>query len=434
MRIGLTGVAEPDGAIEFPGESVRAGCTAVRADRLMLPGWPSGGVRPPAAPAVEIPRWERCGAPLFTRVPRARTMARRACPFVRGPHAFQEIRMSAASDQGSALAGRYGQIVTLQGHILQQQAQHAEATGALSWILSALSISAKIIASRVRRARLEDVLGGAGAENVQGEQQQKLDVIANEVLLRTLGGREGVAIVASEENDEPVIIREMDEGARGYCVLFDPLDGSSNLDIAGSVGTIFSILRHDRRAARAEDSLLQPGSRQVAAGYVLYGSSTLFALSIGRGVDLFVLDPAIGAFVLVERGLRIPAANRTYSLNEGHRLSLPDGYQRYLAWAQGHGYSSRYVGAMVGDVHRILLQGGVFMYPPTGKSPSGKLRLMYEANPMAFLIEQAGGSAVVAPGQRILDVQPTAIHQRTPVILGSTEEVEHVLVHLRAQG
>jgi len=339
--------------------------------------------------------------------------------------------MSTAPEQGAGMAGRYGQILTLQGHILQQQASHPEAA-ALSWILSALSISAKIISSRVRRARLEDVLGSAGAENVQGEQQQKLDVIANEVLLATLGGRQGVSIVASEENEEPVIIREQHDGPRGYCVLFDPLDGSSNLDIAGSVGTIFSILREDRRSPRAEDSLLQPGSAQVAAGYVLYGSSTLFALTLGAGVDLFVLDPAIGAFVLVERSLRIPAAHRTYSLNEGHRLSLPEGYQRYLAWAQGNGYSSRYVGAMVGDVHRILLQGGVFMYPPTTKSPSGKLRLMYEANPMAFLMEQAGGSAFVAPGQRILDVQPTAIHQRTPVILGSREEVEHVLAHLRS--
>jgi fructose-1,6-bisphosphatase I len=341
--------------------------------------------------------------------------------------------MGIASDgatNSAALAGRYGEIVTLQGHILQQEAKHPEATGALTWILSALSISAKIIASRVRRARLEDVLGHAGAENVQGEQQQKLDVIANEVLLRTLAGRQGVAVVASEENDEPVIIRDV-LPERGYCVLFDPLDGSSNLDIAGSVGTIFSILRQDRRAARAKDSLLQPGSAQVAAGYVLYGSSTLFALTLGSGVDLFVLDPAIGAFVLVERGLRVPATQRTYSVNEGHRLSFPEGYQRYLAWAQANGYSSRYVGAMVGDVHRVLLQGGVFMYPPTRKAPAGKLRLMYEANPMAFLIEQAGGSAVVAPGQRILDVTPTDIHQRTPVILGSTQEVEHVLAHLR---
>ena len=337
-----------------------------------------------------------------------------------------------APDSASGLAGPYGQIVTLQGHILQQQSGHPEATGTFTWILSALSISAKIIASRVRRARLEDVLGQAGAENVQGEQQQKLDVIANEVLLRTLGGREGVAVVASEENEEPVIIADRHAGERGYCVLFDPLDGSSNLDIAGSVGTIFSILRHDRRAPRAEDSLLQPGSAQVAAGYVLYGSSTLFALTLGSGVDLFVLDPAIGAFVLVERGLRIPAGNRTYSCNEGNRLSFPEGYQRYLGWAQQNGYSSRYAGAMVGDVHRILLKGGVFLYPPTGKAPQGKLRLMYEANPMAMLIEQAGGAACAAPGQRILDVVPTDIHQRTPVILGCRAEVEQVLARAGA--
>jgi fructose-1,6-bisphosphatase I len=342
--------------------------------------------------------------------------------------------MAATQAESSALAGRFGQIITLQGHILQQQARHPEAGGTLSWILSALSISAKIISSRVRRARLDDVLGGAGSENVQGEQQQKLDVIANEVLLRTLGGRQGVAVVASEENEEPVILREMHDGAPGYCVLFDPLDGSSNLDIAGSVGTIFSILREKRGAARAEDSLLQPGSEQVAAGYVIYGSSTLFALTLGAGVDLFVLDPAIGAFVLVQQGLAIPAGNKTYSLNEGHRLGFPEGYQSYLAWAQGNGYSSRYVGAMVGDVHRILLKGGVFMYPPTRKAPSGKLRLMYEANPMAFLIEQAGGKACVAPGERILDVQPSDIHQRTPVILGDAQEVEQVLEHLRRRG
>jgi len=324
------------------------------------------------------------------------------------------------------------EIITLQGHILQQQAHHPEATGTLSWILSALSISAKMIASQVRRARLEDVLGQVGAENVQGEQQQKLDVIANEILLRTLGARQGVAIVASEENEEPVILRNEREGERRYCVLFDPLDGSSNLDVCGSVGTIFSILRQDRRAARAEDSLLQPGREQVAAGYILYGPSTVFALTIGTGVDLFVLDPAIGAFLRVQQDVRIPPAAKSYSVNEGNRLAFPEGYQRYLAWAQEQTYSSRYAGAMVADVHRILLKGGVFLYPPTRKAPQGKLRLMYEANPMAWLVEQAGGKALAAPGERILDVQPTGIHQRTPVILGSPAEVDHVVSHLAA--
>jgi fructose-1,6-bisphosphatase I len=248
-------------------------------------------------------------------------------------------------------------------------------------------------------------------------------------LLRTLGGREGVAIVASEENEEPVILREDRQGIPRYCVLFDPLDGSSNLDVCGGVGTIFSILAYDG-ALRAQDSLLQAGARQVAAGYVLYGSSTVFVLSLGQGVDMFVLDPSIGAFMRVETKLRIPAGNKTYSVNEGNRKTFPDGYRRYLDWAQSNGYSSRYAGAMVADVHRILLKGGVFLYPPTAKSPQGKLRLMYEANPMAMIVEQAGGKTVAAPGQRILDIQPTAIHQRTPVILGAADQVDAVLAHL----
>ena len=322
------------------------------------------------------------------------------------------------------------EIVTLQSHILQQQSRYPEASGQFSWILSALSISAKMIASHVRRARLDDVLGTVGNENVQGEQQQKLDVIANEILLRTLGGREGVAIVASEENEEPVILRTDDSQERKYCVLFDPLDGSSNLDICGAVGTIFSILLKDRRSPSAADSLLQPGSKQIAAGYVLYGSSTVFVLTIGQGVDMFVLDPAYGAFMRVAQGLKVPKTNPCYSLNEGNRASFPEGYQKYLSWAQERGYSSRYVGAMVADVHRILLQGGVFMYPPTKKAPKGKLRLMYEANPMAMIIEQAGGRALSSPDQRILDVQPTDIHQRVPVIIGSSDEVAHVAAHL----
>jgi fructose-1,6-bisphosphatase I len=274
------------------------------------------------------------------------------------------------------------------------------------------------------------VLGSAGEQNVQGETQQKLDVIANDILMRNLGGRQGVAVVASEENEQAVILREGNDGETRYCVMFDPLDGSSNLDIAGGVGTIFSILRKDRRSSNIEDSLLQPGTRQVAAGYVLYGSSTVMVLTIGSGVDMFVLDPSIGAFVRVAEGLMIPPRNKCYSLNEGNRLTLPEGYQRYLAWAQENGYSSRYVGAMVADVHRILIQGGVFMYPPTKKAPDGKLRLMYEANPMAFLVEQAGGKALAAPGERILDVQPKQIHQRSSVVLGSRDEVDLVAAML----
>lgn len=329
----------------------------------------------------------------------------------------------------SASAADPRDIITLQAHILQQEARHPGASGQLSWILSALSISSKMIASHVRRARLDDVLGTVGNENVQGEQQQKLDVIANDILLRTLGRREGVAIVASEENEEPVILRTDADDGQKYCVLFDPLDGSSNLDVCGAVGTIFSILRKTP-GGNADASLLQSGTQQVAAGYVLYGSSTVFVLTIGQGVDMFVLDPAYGAFIRVASGLRIPQRSKNYSVNEGNRLSFPQGYQNYLDWAQRSGYSSRYAGAMVADVHRILLKGGVFMYPPTAKAPRGKLRLMYEANPMAMLVEQAGGKALCAPQERILDVTPTNIHQRVPVILGSADEVDLVAAQL----
>lgn len=317
-------------------------------------------------------------------------------------------------------------VVTLQSHILAEEARHPGATGTLSWILSALSLAAKTISSKLRRARLDDVLGSMGSANVQGETQQKLDVISNNVLLRCLGDREGVAIVASEENEEPVIIRDDRQGPRRYCVLFDPLDGSSNLDIAGSVGTIFSIVRHDRRTEDPAESMLQPGSAQVAAGYVLYGSSTVFVLTVGSGVHMFVLDPAIGAFIRVAENLTIPAGTRQYSLNEGNRQKLPQAYRDYLDAVQAEGYSARYVGAMVADVHRVLLKGGVFMYPPTESSPEGKLRLLYEANPMSFIVEQAGGMASTGT-QPMLEVVPTKIHQRTSVVMGCQAEVEKVL-------
>jgi len=341
--------------------------------------------------------------------------------------------MQPSATRTAKAAGEEVRITNLQAHILEQQARFPQASGTFSWILSALSISAKIIADKVRRARLENVLGSVGVENVQGEVQQKLDVLANDILLATLAGRNGVAIVASEENEEPVILREDVESEPRYCVLFDPLDGSSNLDICGGVGTIFSILQHNAQAGGAQKSLLQPGVKQVAAGYVLYGSSTVLVLTIGKGVDMFVLDPSIGSFMLVERSLTIPEGNKTYSLNEGNRKGFPDGYQRYLDWAQNNDFSSRYTGAMVGDVHRVLLKGGVFLYPPTKKAVDGKLRLMYEANPMAMIIEQAGGKAFAAPGQRILDINPTDIHQRTPVILGATDQVALVLAHLEKQ-
>jgi fructose-1,6-bisphosphatase I len=329
-------------------------------------------------------------------------------------------------------------ITSLQSHILDEEARYPSASGDLTWILSAISLAAKAIASKVRHARIEDVLGDHGAANVHGETQQKLDVIANDILMTCLGNRRTIAVVASEEDEEPTILRRGVEGGK-YCVVFDPLDGSSNLDVSVSVGTIFSILRNQPEIADPVETILQPGAEQVAAGYILYGSSTVFVLTTGRGVDMFVLDSTIGSFVLVKRQLRIPERYASYSVNEANRLSFPEGYQRYLDWAHRNGYSSRYIGSMVADLHRILLKGGVFLYPPTARNPEGKLRLMYEGNPMAMIVEQAGGKGLVGAlpsgnggiiATRLLDVRPTTIHQRTSVVIGSSAEVDRVMEHL----
>jgi fructose-1,6-bisphosphatase I len=321
-------------------------------------------------------------------------------------------------------------ILSLQSHILQGEANAPGSTGEFTWILSAIALAAKAIAYKVRVARIEDVLGDHGSANVHGETQQKLDVIANDIIMGCLGTRPSIAVVASEEDNEPTLLRKGVDGGK-YCVIFDPLDGSSNLDVGVGVGTIFSILRNDPNVHDAVETLCQPGTRQVAAGYVLYGSSTVFVLTTGAGVDMFVLDPAIGSFILVKSQLRIPSSGKIYSVNEANRGSFPPGFGRYLDWAQTQGYSSRYIGSMVADVHRTLLKGGVFLYPPTKKNPEGKLRLMYEANPIAMLIEQAGGKATNGSASgRILEVQPTSIHQRTSVIVGSNDEVDAVMKHL----
>ena len=245
--------------------------------------------------------------------------------------------------------------------------------------------------------------------------------------MRCLGDRENIGVLASEENETPFLLRRRVEGGR-YAVLFDPLDGSSNIDSSVGVGTIFSVLRLSDEGSR-EEAMLSRGKEQVAAGYVLYGSSTVLVLTTGNGVDMFVLDQSIGSFVLVSKGIQIPPDNRTYSINEAYTNMFSDGIQQYLGWAHQNNYSSRYIGSMVADVHRILLKGGVFLYPPTTDNPEGKLRLMYEANPMAMIIEQAGGKAV-AKGKRILDINPDGLHQRTSVLLGSTDQVDAVLQHL----
>ncbi len=321
-------------------------------------------------------------------------------------------------------------LTSLQSYLLSEEDKHPDATGRFTWILSAISLSTKFISDKVRRARLQDVLGSLGSQNVHDESQQKLDVIADEALIRCLRSRNSVAIVASEENEEPIIVENYNQGdQRPYVVLFDPLDGSSNLDTCCGIGTIFSVLEHDRRSNNPKESVLQPGYRQVAAGYVIYGSSTVLVMTTGSGVQMFVLDPSIGAYMLVNENVQIPTAHKSYSVNEAYIESFPKSYQNYLHYAHKNGYSSRYVGSMVADVHRILVKGGVFLYPPTEKAPEGKLRLLYEANPMAMIIEQAGGKAYTGT-QRTLELQPTEVHQRVSVLLGSSDEVDKVLSFL----
>ncbi len=325
----------------------------------------------------------------------------------------------------SAHESSINNLCSLQSHILSEESRYPGASGDFSWIVSAISLAGKAIAHRVRRARLEGVLGEEGATNVQGEQQQRMDVIANEIVMRCLGSRASIAVLASEEDDQPTILRRGNEGGK-YCVLFDPLDGSSTLDTNGAVGTIFTILRNDPLIENAEATVCQPGRKQVAAGYILYGPSTAFVITTGAGVDLFELDPFIGSFILVKRGLRIPAQRKIYSINEAYSASFPEGYRKYLSWAHESGYSSRYIGSLCGDAHRILLNGGVFLYPPTVSHPDGKLRLLYEANPIGMIMEQAGGKAYCG-ATPTLDVQPKKLHQRVPLVLGSPDEVDHVL-------
>jgi len=320
-------------------------------------------------------------------------------------------------------------LQTVQQHILEEQRRHhPDASGEFSWLLSGITLATKIVAAQVRRAGLVGIIGVTREMNVQGEAVQKLDVIANDTLLQFLGNRGNVAIMASEENEHPVIV-ERDRKKGKYVVVFDPLDGSSNIDVNVSVGTIFSILRRDPDPSGKRDVLadvLQPGTQQVAAGYVVYGSSTMLVYSAGSGVHGFTLDPSIGAYLMSHENMRMPACGKIYSCNEANSESFPPAYQKYLhhlrSGATGRTYSSRYIGSLVADFHRTLLKGGIFLYPPTQAHPQGKLRLLYEANPMAFLAEQAGGSAI--GGQdRILSIRPDSLHQRTPLVVGSREEV-----------
>jgi fructose-1,6-bisphosphatase I len=332
-----------------------------------------------------------------------------------------------SSDLHTRLRNMRQEIMTVQQHILLEQQRFPGASGEFSWLLSGITMAAKLIQSKVRRGGLGDAFGVTESSNVHGEVQQRLDVYANEVLAHCLGLRDSIGVLASEENELPILVHHNSENAR-YAVVFDPLDGSSNIDVNVSVGTTFSILRRPATAALNDSAawVLQPGRQQIAAGYIVYGSSTILVYSVGNGVHGFTLDPAVGAFILSHPNIRMPDRGPYYSVNEAYRDTFPKRYVAYLdrlrSGRLGHVYASRYIGSMVADVHRTLLRGGVFLYPPTASNPEGKLRLLYEANPVAFLVEQAGGMAL--DGQRrVLDVQPQSIHQRTPLVLGSRMEL-----------
>jgi fructose-1,6-bisphosphatase I len=317
--------------------------------------------------------------------------------------------------------------VTLDRFILEGQREYPGATGELTLLLMRMGVAGKRIARELAVADLERTHGDAGTENVQGEEQKKLDVRANDILIETFDYGGLVSFVASEELETPHVYQSPADGAR-YAVLFDPMDGSSNIDVNGTLGTIFSI--RPRRTGNVED-LLRPGSEQVASGYILFGPALLFVYTSGNGVHVFSLDPSIGEFVLVRRRLRMPRRGRGYAVNEGRRAGWSEGDRAFVDYlkatdpASGRPYSTRYSGSMVGDVHRILLEGGIYLYPAdrAGGKPSGKIRMLYESHPLAFLVEQAGGRASTGTA-RVLDLAPHALHDRIPFAIGSATEVE----------
>ena len=319
-------------------------------------------------------------------------------------------------------------VVTIERYVIEQERLHPEATGELSGILVDLALAAKMIAMKVRMAGVIDILGAAGTDNIQGEHQQKLDVIANEIVVKAMDHAGRLCAMASEEEAEVIPIPDGFKLGK-YVLMFDPLDGSSNIDVNVPVGTIFSVVKKTTRGARGElKDFLQPGRKQVAAGYVIYGSSTMLVYTTGQGAHGFTLDPSIGEFLLSHPDIKIPAAGRYLSVNDSYEPLWEPGVRALMRRYRGldgdrKPLNVRYVGSLVADFHRNLLGGGVFAYPANSKSPRGKLRLLYEANPLAFIVEQAGGSATDGR-TRILDIAPTELHQRTPLYIGSKEEVE----------
>lgn len=330
-------------------------------------------------------------------------------------------------------------LVTLSEFILDRQAEFPFATGELSRILHDIVLASKIVTRDVRRAGLtDDILGAEGNTNIQGEQQQKLDVIADKQFIKVFEASGEICGIASEENDDFVAFESEKAQAGKYVVLFDPLDGSSNIDVNVSIGTIFSIYRRISpigTKATLED-MLQKGTEQVAAGYVLYGSSTMLVYSTGCGVNGFTLDPSIGEFCLSHPDMRMPEDGRLYAMNEGNIRICEEGLREYIAYCQEadatplHPYSGRYIGSLVADFHRNLIKGGIYIYPDTTLNPDGKLRLLYECNPLAFIAEQAGGLATTGR-ERVLDIKPSKLHQRLPYYIGSKNMVEKAMSLLK---
>ncbi len=315
--------------------------------------------------------------------------------------------------------------------IVEKQADFPAANGDLSSLLSSISLAAKIVNREINKAGLVDITGAFGSENIQGEAQQKLDVYANERFKAALEVRGQVCGVASEEEDDAVIFSKKLNTNAKYVVLIDPLDGSSNIDVNVSVGTVFSIYRRisPTGSLPIQEDFLQPGHKQVAAGYVIYGSSTMLVYTTGNGVNGFTYDPSLGTFYLSHENIKTPKSGSYYSVNEGYYTRFPLGVKKYIKYCQdiapqeGRPYTSRYLGSLVSDFHRNLLKGGIYLYPGTHTHPNGKLRLLYECNPIAFLVEQAGGRASDGVN-RIMGLKPTELHQRVPFFVGSPDMVE----------
>ncbi len=320
------------------------------------------------------------------------------------------------------------QLMTLERFIHEQEHLHPTATGDFSAILHDISLAAKLVWREVSKAGLINILGTTNRVNISGDTIKKLDEFADETIYKALDHGGHLCVMASEENEDILHIPEKYPNGK-YVLLYDPLDGSSNIDANITIGSIFSIYHRLSSGGKGTiEDCLQPGYKQAAAGYVMYGSSTVFVYTTGSGVHAFTLDPSVGEFLLSNANIRIPNKGKIYSINEGNFINWDESVQCYIQYLKeedktsGRPYSLRYIGTMVGDVHRTLLYGGIFAYPGDKKNPDGKLRLCYECNPMAYIIEQAGGRAINGK-QRILDIKPNALHQRTPVFLGSVDDV-----------